>query len=286
MIKSTGSTPVTALAIARRESNQQQWLEGKYFELRSRRRLLQDLVGDGGTLWVVVSRGGPTGRRYSLTFRFRDCRSHTYRRSGAFGRYAVRGDPARSEFFAENDARLLLLALRFQSGAPIESIQKIGAALQTPRRLAASDVALVERYAPVAGAWGAFLSYSRKDLPEARMLNAALGKAGLSVFQDTVSIGAGQKWKEAIARGIAGSQVLVVLVSHNTTGSAWVEWEVELANQHRLPIIPVFLNQARWTFAEVEAFQGVPFEGNWRSVATDVAQAVPTRLVATDSIVA
>ena len=93
-----------ALALARVEGNRERWLSGHHFELRSNKWLLQDWVGDGGTLWVVVSRpakGG--GRRYSLTFRYSRCSRYTYPEPGQWGRFAVRGDPKRSEFYAEND---------------------------------------------------------------------------------------------------------------------------------------------------------------------------------------
>ena len=110
-----------ALAIARWEDNRKDWLEGDYFGLTSKRTDLQDLVGDGGTLWIVVSRAQrPGSRTYSLSFRLEGCKKHNYKKPSRFGRYGVVGDPARSTLFASNDARLLLLSLRFDPVLPID----------------------------------------------------------------------------------------------------------------------------------------------------------------------
>lgn len=138
-----------ALAIARWEDNRKSWLDGDFFGLTSKRTDLQDLVGDGGTLWIVVSRQQPSGRRnYSLSFRLDKCKAHTYRKPGRFGPYAVVGDPARSTLFASNDATLLLLSLRFDPFSPIDRgvassrgrhketpdrSKVIGQSIQTPR---------------------------------------------------------------------------------------------------------------------------------------------------------
>ena len=97
-----------ALAIARWEDNSRGWLRGGFYGLASKKQRLQGLVGDGGTLWIVVSRRHPGGRSYAVSFRLERCRTVEYTRS-RFGKHGVEGDPTRSLFFSSGDARRLLL---------------------------------------------------------------------------------------------------------------------------------------------------------------------------------
>ena len=64
MVGRASSSDSVALALARVEDNRERWLQGHHFELCSHRTLLQNWVGDGGTLWVVVSRPGREGGRH------------------------------------------------------------------------------------------------------------------------------------------------------------------------------------------------------------------------------
>ena len=109
-----------ALAIVRWEDNRKGLRDGDFFGLTSKRTYLQDLVGNGRTLWIIVSRGRQP-RMYSLSFRLEKCRNHHYKDTGRFGRHAVIGDPESSTLFASNDARLLLLRLRFDPFSPINN---------------------------------------------------------------------------------------------------------------------------------------------------------------------
>lgn len=98
-----------ALAIARWEDNREDWLQGKFFGLASKTPDLQEMVGNGGTPWIVISRRRSIGGRLdTLSFRLDGCRKKTYGREGKFGKYAVEGDPQGSTLFASNDAKLLL----------------------------------------------------------------------------------------------------------------------------------------------------------------------------------
>jgi hypothetical protein len=273
-----------ALALARVEGNREQWLSGSYFELRSNKKLLQDWVGDGGTLWVVVSRpaqGG--GRRYSLTFRYSGCSRYTYPQSGRWGQFAVRGDPKRSEFYAENDARLLLLALRFQNGSPIKGFDSIGQSLQTPRLLTEEDVRLVERYRPPTDVWGAFISYCRADETAASALKEALNGEGVSVFLDKSTIPPAEQWSEAIEHGIARSRSLVLIIGESTHESEWVHKEIELAQSKGVKIIPVSLTGSFDTFPHLKKYQGEDDVRDWSRVAAWIASGIPAALIAADA---
>ena len=153
------------LAIARWEDNQEEWLEGNYLRLISKSRRLQQRVGEGGTLWIVVSRPkSDGGRLYSLSFRLNNCRMETYAHETQYGRHAVVGDPTQSTVFAPNDATLLLLSLRFDPYRPIKNIRKIGYSIRSPRHLNKLDIQLLEKYSEVPDRWRVFISYQSKPV--------------------------------------------------------------------------------------------------------------------------
>lgn len=277
------SSYCVALALARVEDNRNRWLKGYHFELRSNRTLLQDWVGDGGILWVVVSRPGPKGgRHYSLTFRFANCTKYTYEEAGRWGKYAVRGDPKGSEYYAENDARLLLLALRFENGSPLKGFKSIGSNLQTPRRLTSADVDLIELYRPPTGVWGVFVSHSHADESAARELQAALRGEGVSVFRDNDSIRVGENWRDAIRRGVASSRSLVLLIGETTHESEYVQEEVTQAMNLGVRIIPVSLTGNLRRFPQLASIQAELQVDDWSRVAERIAQVIPTVLQSSD----
>ena len=153
-----------ALSLAVWEDNHTAWLQGGFFELRSKEERLQKFVGNGGTLWIVVSRPTDRGRIYTLSFRLSRCTKRTYPKAGKFGRYAVIGDPDRSSFFATADVTLLLLALRFDPYGPISgpSARQISNSLRKVRCLSAADVRLLEEHAAKLDRWSLFISYKQR----------------------------------------------------------------------------------------------------------------------------
>jgi hypothetical protein len=229
-----------ALAIARWEDNRESWLEGEYFGLASRKPYLQKLVGDGGTLWIVVSRPRPEGGRlYSLSFRLEKCRKITYPQGGKFGKYVVAGDINQSTLFANNDAKLLLLSLRFKPYRPIRSADLIGQSLQTPRLLGMDDVQLLTEQAAAADRWSVFISYQHDDQEIAGRLSEDLQRSGIPVFRDKEALRAGEEWWPALQRAIARSRFFVLLLGTKTNDSEWVKRELAVAEKEGIPIIPV-----------------------------------------------
>jgi hypothetical protein len=240
-----------ALAIARWEDNQAGWLEGEFFGLTSNRRDLQQLVGDGGTLWIVVSRGRTGGGRlYSVSFRLENCRSHTYSRPKkgkvakgkvGLGPFAVIGDKDRSTLFAANDARYLLLSLRFDPYRPIQNPDRIGQAIQTPRCLNESDISLLEGYGAEVAKWSVFLSYRRADQTFAMRLADRLRALGLDVFVDQQALRGGSRWRKEIYQAIERARHMVVLLGPETHESEEVRGELEHAFDCGTPVIPVLV---------------------------------------------
>ncbi len=231
-----------AIVLASWEKNSKAWLEGNFFELRSKKRWLQETVGGGGTLWIVVSRPTSEGRLYTVSFRLNECRSYTYRATGRFGRFAVVGDPIRSNFFATADARLLLLALRFDPTLPINgpADNQVSNSIRVPRCLSPSDVRLLEDNAARSDRWSTFISYRRSgELKVANQLSDALQRAGVSVFRDQEGLRGGDKWWPTLKRAIIRSQRLIVLIGRTTHRSAWVKREVQHALENDVRVVPV-----------------------------------------------
>ena len=244
-----------ALVLASWESNHKAWLEGGFFELRSHQPWLQQTIGDGGTLWIVVSRPSRSGRLYTLSFCLRRCRAHTYQKDGKFGKYAVIGDERRSRFFAVSDAKLLLLALRFEPFRPISGpgADQISNSIRVPRCLCQSDIGLLEENEENADRWSVFLSYRTEGEKElATKLHDALESAGISVFRDQEALRGGDRWWNTIQRAIERSHRLVVLVGPTTYRSGWVEKEVRLALDKEVRVVPVMAGGRLRDWGELE----------------------------------
>jgi hypothetical protein len=231
-----------AIVLASWEKNSKAWRDGKFFELRSNKRRLQETAGGRGTLWIVVSRPASEGRLYTVSFRLNECQSKTYDTAGKFGRFAVVGDRDRSEFFATADARLLLLALRFDPVRPINgpADNQVSNSLRVPRCLNPSDVQLLEENAARSDRWSVFISYQRREnLELATTLSEALQREGVSVFRDQEGLRGGDKWWPVIQRTISRSQRLVLLIGRTTHESTWVRKEVEHAFDNGVRVIPI-----------------------------------------------
>lgn len=232
-----------ALALVREELNSTHWQAGRHPRVRSRSRRMQELVGDGGDLWIVLSRRGAGGRRrYSLSHRFVGCRAVTLPDDGpsGFGRHAVRGDPARSRFFARNDAKLLLMSLRFDPWSPLRSWPP-GQALRTPRTLADGDVALLADHAELSARHAVFMSYSRRDVLRAREIAGCLDRDGVGVFRDEDALQVGRDWRQGLDEAIRVAKHFVLLMSPDSARSTWVRKELALAEESGSHVVPVAL---------------------------------------------
>ncbi len=86
-----------------------------------------------------------------------------------------------------------------------------------------------------------FLSYSRKDLAAMHEVQEALRAAGLSVWTDEGLEPGTQNWKDAIAEAVNQAQAMVVLLSPNSSQSAWVKNEIGFAQTLRKRIFPVLI---------------------------------------------
>ncbi len=105
-----------------------------------------------------------------------------------------------------------------------------------------------------------FVSYSRKDLPFAQMLVAALVERGFDAFLDKTDIAPGEPWKERLAGLIAAADTVVFVVSPDSVASSVCAWELEESgrlSKRLIPIVarriadsdaPALLGRLNWVF--------------------------------------
>src|SRR5512141_999235 len=90
-----------------------------------------------------------------------------------------------------------------------------------------------------------FISYSHKDQPIADGICAKMEAGGLSCWIAPRDIDPGEDWPSAIASGIAGSKVMVLVFSQNSNMSEEVSRELYLAANSKVIIIPFVIENVR-----------------------------------------
>jgi TIR domain-containing protein len=103
-----------------------------------------------------------------------------------------------------------------------------------------------------------FLSYSRHDQNTAAALQKALEQRKLPVWRDTRNIAAGLSWAQEIEKGIRASRAAVVLITPDSTNSAWVTYEYAFATGAGVPVVAVRADNARVP-SPIRQFQIVKF---------------------------
>jgi hypothetical protein len=234
-----------------------------------KQKRLVNLVGDGGTLWLVTSRRKPgEPRRYSLAYKLVDCRSTPpwQEKAEEFGDYMVSAqDWVHSIHFPYNDATELLLRLRFTTGHPLAASTQIGNRLLSIPQLTADDIALLDAFQQkILSERAAFLSYSRKNSGIACRLENELEQRGVHLFRDATALELGEDWQAALARAVRAADFFLVLVSSQAAASNWVRqeiaWAIAECRQGGLVerIIPIVLTQTAWqSFPELHGYQKV-----------------------------
>jgi len=93
-------------------------------------------------------------------------------------------------------------------------------------------------------AFDVFISYSSKEKDLAEELNAMIEKAGISCWMAPRNIVPGAHWAASIAQAVRNARLLVLLFSINSSASTQVAREVALADNHRLAILPIKIDNA------------------------------------------
>ncbi|MCH2593849.1 MAG: toll/interleukin-1 receptor domain-containing protein, partial [Pedosphaera sp.] len=89
-----------------------------------------------------------------------------------------------------------------------------------------------------------FVSYSSQDRDRVIPVVEYLRSSGISVWVDEGNIHAADLWSEQIVQAIAGCQVMVVMLSGNSTDSHNVVKEAMLASEQKKALLPVYLEPA------------------------------------------
>ena len=237
------------------------------YDYGSNQKRLLERVGRGGTLWLVTStRRGRGPRKYHLAYKLANCAAVDPKDSLFSGRYSyvVRaGDWRASRHFGFNDATRTLQRLQFTSGKPMGEVANLGLRLLSMPGLTSGDIALLERLQhQIEHGRNVFLSYSHQDAAIASTIEIELSNRNVSVSRDVSLLMPGERWEEALRDEVAGTDCLVVLVSSNSAGSAWVRREVDWAlDEHGrgglvTTIVPIVLSGDAWeAFPELHSFQ-------------------------------
>jgi hypothetical protein len=117
-----------------------------------------------------------------------------------------------------------------------------------------------------------FLSYCRKDDKRAIRLERALSSLRLRVWRDLRNIRAGERWPDAIERGIREARGVVVLVTAASAGSDWVTYEYAFATGAEVPVIAV-VAQGGTAPRPVQQFQ-VVWDTNVKTVAQKIDEGI------------
>ncbi len=119
-----------------------------------------------------------------------------------------------------------------------------------------------------------FISYASADRAAADELTAYLEQRGIHCWMAPRDVPPGALYADAIVRAINEARALVLLLSHNSSGSSHVGKELERASSKRKPIIAVRLDEAQLT----PAFEYFLSESQWVDVAADGREAAYARL--------
>lgn len=84
-----------------------------------------------------------------------------------------------------------------------------------------------------------FISYRRKDSDFVSQLHRELTNRGISAWFDKESIEVGDHWRSSIAEGIRDCKVFVLVLSPDAVQSINIRKEVDLAESHQKPIVPL-----------------------------------------------
>lgn len=88
-----------------------------------------------------------------------------------------------------------------------------------------------------------FISYCQEDANTANQICGSLENAGITCWIAPRNVPPGQEWPEAIAGGIRGSRILVLLLSSHSHRSKQIARECELADRNGLSIVTFRLEE-------------------------------------------
>ena len=87
-----------------------------------------------------------------------------------------------------------------------------------------------------------FISYSSRDIAQARQIARLLEGTGSRVFLAEDTLAAGAELAPAILKAVKECDLFILLWSRHAKASEWVPQEIGLARAHEKPVIPVLLD--------------------------------------------
>lgn len=93
-------------------------------------------------------------------------------------------------------------------------------------------------------AFDVFISYSSKEKDTAENLLSMIENAGISCWMAPRNIVPGAHWAASIAQAVRNARLLVLLFSKNSNISTQVAREVALADNHRIAILPIKIDNS------------------------------------------
>ncbi len=121
-----------------------------------------------------------------------------------------------------------------------------------------------------------FLSHSHTDRANAHRLADDLRDAGYEVWIDAVNIPASSLWADEIAQGVKESSHFLALWSPHAAKSEWVGKEIDMAEEHGKPIIPLLLSGEYNEMPDrLKRHQGYALHPNYRQGLADLLGQLP-----------
>ena len=108
---------------------------------------------------------------------------------------------------------------------------------------------------PSGSSW-VFLSYGHADRSYARDLTEDLRARGIPVFIDD-RVPTGARWTTTLREQIAGSGAVVVVMTPESAASAWVDRELQEAEELAKPIFPLLLRGDRFMRLNTTQYEDV-----------------------------
>jgi hypothetical protein len=132
----------------------------------------------------------------------------------------------------------------------------------------------------------AFISHSSKDKKFVRQLSADLVENGVQVWLDEQRIRVGDSIPEKIAQGIAESDFFLIVISHNSVESAWVQKELSGAlvreiERRRVTVMPLKMDDAKVP-ASIADKKYADFSGSYASGLSELLTAIKSVEVVAD----
>ena len=91
-----------------------------------------------------------------------------------------------------------------------------------------------------------FISYARDESygqSLAAETQVQLEEAGIEVFRDATGLKGGDFWLQKLEQELRASDVVVLILSKKVLSSKWVPNEINLAEELKIPVIPIFAEQ-------------------------------------------